>query len=45
MIYFAGIIPIALSAMAVMEREGFTPGLAEIAEPSQIYIFLYPNTA
>ena len=34
----AGILLIARSANAVIVREGFTPGLAEMVEPSQIYI-------
>lgn len=38
------IFDIALSAMAVIDKEGFTPGFAEIIEPSTTNIFLYPKT-
>lgn len=33
-----------LSVMAAMLSDGFTPGLAEMALPSQTYMFLYPKT-
>ena len=36
---FSGILLIALSEMAVMERDGLTPGLAEIMAPSHTSIF------
>ena len=34
----------ALSAIAVMVNEGFTPGFADMAEPSHTYMLSYPNT-
>jgi hypothetical protein len=36
------IFDMARSAKAVIVSDGFTPGFADIEEPSQIYIFLYP---
>ncbi len=41
---FAGMKLIARSAKAVIVRLGFTPRLAAITEPSQMYMFLYPKT-
>ena len=37
--YFVGIEAIALSVIAEIESDGFTPGFEEIADPSQTYIF------
>ena len=37
-VLFAGILLIARSERAVMVKEGFTPGLEEIIDPSQINI-------
>jgi len=41
----SGICDIHRSAIAVMESEGFTPGFAEIMEPSTTNMFLYPKTS
>jgi hypothetical protein len=37
--FFGEIISIALSLIAVIVRDGFTPGFEDTAEPSQTYIF------
>jgi hypothetical protein len=43
-VFFAGTFAIARSAIAVIVSDGLTPGLAGTAEPSQIIMFVYPNT-